>query len=77
MMDSSGFLPGVWCGAIFGAAVVLLIVSLIFENSLRKENRQLRRVREIWSEEPIAANGWGRRFGQLSEYASTFLVRND
>ena len=51
MMDSSGFIPGVWCGAIFGAAVMLLIVSLIFENSQHKQERQLRRVHKVWGEE--------------------------
>ena len=50
MIDSSGFMPGVWCGAIFGAAVMLLIVSLIFEGSQRKEERQLRRFRKVWIE---------------------------
>jgi hypothetical protein len=50
MIDSSGFMPGVWCGAIFGAAVMLLIVSLIFEGSQRKEERQLRRFRQVWIE---------------------------
>jgi len=36
-MDGSGFIQGVWCGVIFGAAAMLLVVSLIFENSRRRQ----------------------------------------
>jgi hypothetical protein len=52
-MDSSGFMSGVCCGAMFGAAVMMLIVSLIFESSRRKEERQLELVRGVWRE-PVA-----------------------
>jgi hypothetical protein len=48
MLDDANFISGVWCGVIFGAAGVLLIVSLILETSRRKHERQLQRVREIW-----------------------------
>ena len=47
-MDGSGFIQGVWCGAIFGAAVMMLIVSLIYENSQRKQERQVRKLQNIW-----------------------------
>ena len=49
-MDGSGFMQGVWCGAIFGAAVMMLIISLIFESSQRKQGRQVRHVHKIWGE---------------------------
>ena len=49
-MDGAGFIPGVWCGAIFGAAVMLLIVSFIFEIRSAEE-RQVRSIRKIWSED--------------------------
>ena len=45
-MDGSGFMSGVWCGVIFGSALMLLVVSLIFEGSQRKQERQLERVRK-------------------------------
>jgi hypothetical protein len=48
MLDDASFISGVWCGVIFGAAGVLLIVSLIFENSHRKHERLLQRARELW-----------------------------
>ena len=48
IMDGSGFIQGVWCGAIFGAAVMMLIVSLIFENSQRRQERQVRVMHKIW-----------------------------
>jgi len=47
-MDGSGFIQGVWCGAIFGAAIMMLIVSLIFENSRRRQERQTHRLHKIW-----------------------------
>lgn len=50
MMDNSGFMAGVWCGVMFGAAMVMLVVSLIFESSQRKQARQLRSVQKIWNE---------------------------
>ena len=50
IMDGSGFIQGVWCGAIFGAAIMMLIVSLIFESSQRRQERQSRHVRKIWGE---------------------------
>ena len=50
IMDGSGFMQGVWCGAIFGAAIMMLIVSLIFETSKRKQDRQARQVRTIWGD---------------------------
>jgi len=49
-MDGSGFIQGVWCGAIFGAAIMMLIVSLIFESSQRKQERQGRHVQKVWGE---------------------------
>jgi hypothetical protein len=48
MLDDANFISGVWCGVIFGAAGVMLIVSLIFESSHRKQERLLRRAREMW-----------------------------
>ena len=48
IMDGSGFIQGVWCGAIFGAAVMMLIVSLIFESSQRRQERQVRVMHKIW-----------------------------
>ena len=55
-MDGSGFIQGVWCGAIFGAAIMMLIVSLIFESSRRKQERQARGVRKIWRESLAVAS---------------------
>jgi uncharacterized protein (DUF2062 family) len=49
MIDSAGFMSGVWCGVILGAAGMLLIISLILQSAHRKQERQLHRVREIWS----------------------------
>lgn len=48
MIDSAGFMSGVWCGVILGAAGMLLIISLILQTAHRKQERQLQRVREIW-----------------------------
>jgi hypothetical protein len=48
VMDDTSFISGVWCGVIFGAAGMLLIISLIVEIAHRKHERQLRRVRQIW-----------------------------
>ena len=48
MIDSAGFMSGVWCGVILGAAGMLLIISLILQSEHRKQERQLQRVREIW-----------------------------
>jgi len=48
MLQDVGFMPGVYCGAMFGAAGVLLIVSLIMEHSHRKHERQMQRIREMW-----------------------------
>jgi hypothetical protein len=48
MLQDASFISGVWCGVIFGAAGVVLIVSLIVESSHRKTERHLQRVREIW-----------------------------
>jgi hypothetical protein len=48
MLEDASFISGVWCGVIVGAAGVLLIVSLIFENAHRKQERQLQRVRQFW-----------------------------
>jgi hypothetical protein len=61
MMDASGFMSGVWCGGIFGAAVMLLIVSLISENSQRRQERQVSRVHKVWSENLTVATVLGRR----------------
>lgn len=58
-MDSSGFIPGVWCGVILGSAVMLLIVSLISESSQRKQKRQMPRVH--WSDNLTVATVLGRR----------------
>jgi len=48
MVDSAGFMSGVWCGVILGAAGMLLVVSLVLQNASRKQERRLQRVREIW-----------------------------
>ena len=48
MVDSAGFMSGVWCGVILGAAGMLLVVSLVIQNASRKQERRLQRVREIW-----------------------------
>lgn len=47
-MDSDSFMSGVWCGVIMGAAVMLLLISLIVEAGQRKRERQLDRIRESW-----------------------------
>ena len=48
MVDSAGFISGVWCGVILGAAGMLLVISLVLDNANRKQERRLQRVREIW-----------------------------
>jgi len=48
MVDSAGFMSGVWCGVILGAAGMLLVVSLVLQSASRKQERRLHRVREIW-----------------------------
>jgi len=48
MADSAVFLSGVWCGVIFGAAGMLLIVSLVFQTEHRRQERQWQRIREMW-----------------------------
>jgi len=47
-MGDASFISGVWCGVIFGAAGMLLVISLIFQTEHRKQERQLNRVREFW-----------------------------
>jgi hypothetical protein len=46
MMDGSGFMQGVWCGAIFGAALAMLILSFIFEGSQGKQREREQEVIE-------------------------------
>ena len=48
MLNDASFMSGVWCGVIFGAAAVIVIVSLIVESTQRKQERRLHRVHEIW-----------------------------
>jgi hypothetical protein len=48
MVDGTGFISGVWCGVILGAAGMLLVISLVLQNAQRKQERRLQRVREIW-----------------------------
>lgn len=48
MLNGADFISGVWCGGIFGAAAMLLIVSLALEHSQRKHARDLHRVRKMW-----------------------------
>lgn len=48
MLSGADFISGVWCGGIFGAAAMLLIVSLALEHSQRKHDRDLQRVRKMW-----------------------------
>lgn len=48
MLNDASFISGVWCGVIFGAAGVMLIVSLMLENKQRKHERQLQRVRDMF-----------------------------
>jgi hypothetical protein len=63
-MDGSGFLQGVWCGVIFGAAIMMLIVSLIFESSRRRQERQTHRVHKIWGEGLAVASALGEMHGE-------------
>jgi len=48
MLNDASFISGVWCGVIFGAAGVMLIVSLLLESKHRKQQRQLQRVRNMF-----------------------------
>ena len=40
-MESDSFISGVWCGIILGAALMLLLISLIAEAGKRKRERRL------------------------------------
>lgn len=48
MIENANFISGVWCGAILGAATMVLILSLILESEQRKRARALRRIRKLW-----------------------------
>jgi uncharacterized protein (DUF2062 family) len=48
MIENPSFMSGVWCGAIMGAATMVLILSLILESEQRKRARALRRIRKLW-----------------------------
>jgi len=77
-MDGSGFIQGVWCGAIFGAAIMMLIVSLIFESSQRRQERQARGVHKIWGEGLSVASALGETHEKrVSEKEQSFDYAQD
>jgi predicted small secreted protein len=50
MIGDTGFMSGVCCGVILGAAAIALVVALLLESEQRKNDRALRRIRKLWEE---------------------------
>ena len=48
MIEDVGFMSGLCCGLILGAAAMALIISLLLESEQRKHERDLQRIRKLW-----------------------------
>ena len=48
MIEDAGFISGVWCGLILGAAAMALVVSALIESEQRKQKQALRQFRKLW-----------------------------